>query len=101
MTSVDCCPACGGRRFRPFSFTVAAERNGDMHVAQTRCRDCDLVFSNPVAGPDELGRFYRAEYYEGHEQVNAKNQDLEQIIRDRALGEAEGLRGSVLPYVQG
>lgn len=71
-----------------------------MHFAQTRCRDCDLVFSNPVAEPDELERFYRASYYEDHEQVyNAHKPDLEQLIRDRARGEAEGLRGSVLPHV--
>jgi 2-polyprenyl-3-methyl-5-hydroxy-6-metoxy-1,4-benzoquinol methylase len=100
MKAVDRCPACDGRVFQPFSFTVESERNGAMHFAQTRCRDCDLVFANPVAEPDELERFYRAEYYEEHEQVyNANKPDLEQIIRDRALGEAEGLRRSVLPYV--
>ena len=100
MKAVDRCPACDGRHFQPFSLTVESERNGAMHFAQTRCRDCDLVFANPVAEPDELERFYRGEYYEDHERVyNADNPDLERIIRDRALGEAEGLRGSVLPYV--
>lgn len=100
MKNVERCPACGGGRFQPFSFTVESERNGDMHVAQTRCRDCDLVFTNPVASAADLERFYRSSYYEDHEQVyNANTPDLEQLIRDRARGEAAGLRGSVLPYI--
>jgi len=102
MKAVTRCPACDGGSFTPFSFTVESERNGAMHFAQTRCQDCDLVFSDPVAGPDELERFYREEYYEEVEQVyNANKPNLEQLVRDRARGEAEGLRGSVLPYVTG
>jgi predicted Zn-ribbon and HTH transcriptional regulator len=53
MKAVDRCPACDSHSFQPFSFTVESERNGAMHFAQTRCRDCDLVFANPVAEPDE------------------------------------------------
>ncbi len=85
MKAVTRCPACDGRSFTPFSFTVESERNGAVHFAQTRCQDCDLVLSNPVAGPDELERFYREEYYEEVEQVyNANKPNLEQLIRDRA-----------------
>lgn len=102
MKTVDLCPACGGTSFREFSFTVEAERNGDMHYGKTRCRDCDLVFTNPVAEADELERFYRTQYYEEHERVyNAYDPRLEQLIRDRARDEAKGLKGSVLPYVKG
>ena len=38
MKAVDRCPACDGRLFHPFSFTVESERNGAVHFAQTRCR---------------------------------------------------------------
>jgi 2-polyprenyl-3-methyl-5-hydroxy-6-metoxy-1,4-benzoquinol methylase len=102
MKAVDVCPACGGRSFRPFSLTVDAERGRDMHFAQTRCRDCDLVFSNPVADPDELEHFYTSSYYEDHEvEFNPARPDLEAIVRARGIVEADGLRRSVLPYTSG
>jgi 2-polyprenyl-3-methyl-5-hydroxy-6-metoxy-1,4-benzoquinol methylase len=100
MKAVVECPGCGGTSFRPFSFTIEAERGHDMHFAQTRCLDCDLVFSDPVADRDELERFYQSTYYEHLEpEYNPARPDLEEIVRARARGEAEGLRGSVLPYV--
>jgi 2-polyprenyl-3-methyl-5-hydroxy-6-metoxy-1,4-benzoquinol methylase len=102
MTVLDRCPSCDSGAVHPFAHTVEAERNGDMHYAQSRCRACDLVFSNPVADTGELERFYASDYYEDHEQVfNAHRSDLERLVRDRARGEAEGLRGSVLPHVGG
>lgn len=102
MKAVNVCPGCGGRRFRPFSFTVEAERGHDMHFAQTRCLDCDLVFSDPVADPDELARFYESWSYEDHEiEFNPARPDLEDVIRARGRYEADGLRGSVLPYKSG
>ena len=102
LRTVERCPACSGTSFKPFSYTVEAERNRHMHFAQTWCRHCDLVFSNPVASPADLENFYRSQYYEEHEQVyNAHRPDIEQIIRDRARGEARGLRQSVIPYVAG
>jgi 2-polyprenyl-3-methyl-5-hydroxy-6-metoxy-1,4-benzoquinol methylase len=100
VNAVERCPGCGGRSFRPFAFTVEAERGRDMHFAQTRCRDCDLVFSDPVAGPDDLQRFYDSTYYEDLErEFNPARPDIEAIVRARAAGEAVGLRESVLPYV--
>ena len=73
-----------------------------MHFAQTRCLDCDLVFSDPVADPDELARFYESSYYEDHEiEFNPARPDLEDLIRARGRYEADGLRGSVLPYKSG
>jgi 2-polyprenyl-3-methyl-5-hydroxy-6-metoxy-1,4-benzoquinol methylase len=102
MKSLDHCPSCGGTSLRPFAWTVESERNGDMHYGQTRCRDCDLVFSNPVAEAEELDRFYRTEYYEEHERVyKAHDPNIERLVRDRARHEADGLKGAVLPYVQG
>ena len=102
MKAVVACPACGGQSLRPFSLTVEEERHGAMHFSQTRCRDCDLVFSDPVADPAELRRFYESSYYETHERVfNPARSDLEEIVRERGRAEADGLRASVLPYVSG
>jgi hypothetical protein len=69
MKAVDRCPACDGHFFQPFSFTVESERKGAMHFCAARCRDCDLVFANPVAEPDEVERFYRADATRSTEQV--------------------------------
>jgi 2-polyprenyl-3-methyl-5-hydroxy-6-metoxy-1,4-benzoquinol methylase len=102
MTGLTACPSCGSRSLRAFAFTVPAERHGDMHVAQTRCRDCDLVFSNPVAEADDLARYYNSAYYE--EATNEYNPDtpnLEASVRARVAAEEEWLRRAVLPYVAG
>jgi SAM-dependent methyltransferase len=102
MNAVVECPGCGGGSFRPFSFTVDAERGRDMHFAQTRCLDCDLVFSNPVAERDELARFYETTYYEEHEpEYDISNPNLVEVVRARGRSEAVGLRASVLPYKTG
>jgi SAM-dependent methyltransferase len=102
MMTLTACPVCSSRSLKPFSFTVEAERAGAIHFAQSRCRSCDLVFSNPMAEQAELERYYRASYYEDHETVyNANRPDIETLVRERAIGEARGLRQSVLPYVQG
>jgi SAM-dependent methyltransferase len=100
MTTLTSCPSCGSTTLRPYSLTPAEERNGDMHYSQTRCRTCDLVFTNPVCDTGELERFYRGEYYEEHEaQYNAHDPRLEQLVRERAASEARGLAESVLPFV--
>jgi 2-polyprenyl-3-methyl-5-hydroxy-6-metoxy-1,4-benzoquinol methylase len=100
MRTLTACPSCGGDSLAPYSLTPVEERNGAMHFAQTRCRSCDLVFTNPVCDATELERFYQGEYYEDHEsEFNAHDPRLEQLIRDRAVGEAHGLKSSVLPYV--
>lgn len=102
MQTLSACPACRSTALRPFSNTVEAERNGAVHFAQSRCRACDLVFSNPVATDAALQQYYRTSYYEDHEAVyNAHRPDLVAVIRERARDEARGLRQSVLPYVKG
>jgi 2-polyprenyl-3-methyl-5-hydroxy-6-metoxy-1,4-benzoquinol methylase len=102
MITLTACPVCRSGSLRPFSYTVESERNGGIHFAQTRCRACDLVFSNPMADDRELEQYYRTTYYEDHESVyNANRPDIERLIRRRAGDEAEGLKESVLPYVKG
>lgn len=102
MHLVTACPGCGSTSIRSFSYTIESERQPrDMHFAQARCRTCDLVFSNPVAGSDELSAFYDSRYYEEHEPDYQPRPNLEAVVRQRAREEAEGLRTSVLPYVDG
>ena len=102
MKQLTACPSCGSRSLRAFAFTVPEERHGDMHVAQTRCRDCDLVFSNPVAEADDLARYYNSAYYEeATSEYNPDTPNLEASVRARVGPEAEWLRRAVLPYVDG
>jgi 2-polyprenyl-3-methyl-5-hydroxy-6-metoxy-1,4-benzoquinol methylase len=102
MKTLSACPVCDSTSLRPFSRTPETECAGAMHFAQSRCRDCDLVFSNPVADVAELEAFYTSSYYEDHEsEYNAHRPDIEELIRKRAEAEARGLRDSVLPYVKG
>jgi len=71
-----------------------------MHFAQSRCRKCDLVFSNPVVDQLELERFYVTQYYEQEERrYNANSPDLERLVLHRACQELEGLKNIVIPYV--
>jgi SAM-dependent methyltransferase len=100
VTPLDACPGCRSDDLEPFSFTVPEERGRDIHFAQTRCRRCDLVFSNPMADEGELESFYRTEYYEHHErEYNADDPHLELMVRQRARREAEGLRRTVVPFM--
>lgn len=71
-----------------------------MHFAQSRCRNCDLVFSNPVVDQLELECFYGDQYYEHEEhRYNANSPDLERLVLERARQEVEGLKSIVVPYV--
>lgn len=102
MRTLSACPSCGSASLQPFAFTVEAERHHDVHVAQSRCRTCDLVFSNPVAAERELARFYASSYYEEHEpEYDASQPGTEALVRARGEAEARGLRQTVLPFVSG
>ena len=100
MKILNFCPVCTASTIKPYSFTIESERAGAIHYSQSYCPKCDLVFSNPVAAPEELESFYSSHYYEEVEVFyNTKQPGIENKIRDRAKDEAEGLKKSVLPYV--
>ncbi len=100
MKRLESCPVCGYRKIWPYSFTVNEEREDALHFSQSYCKKCDLVFSNPMADREELYRFYVAHYYEEIEQVyNVKFPDIESLILKRVVGEKEGLKRIVIPYV--
>src|SRR3989338_9408184 len=101
MKHLKACPVCGEAKFRPYSFTVKAERAKAVHFAQSHCRRCDLVFSNPVASEEELKVLYAEEYYELHEKVfRVDSPELEHDVRVRSELGVETLRTIVMPYVK-
>ena len=100
MKRLTVCPSCGGRSFRPYSFTPEGERTKSLHYSQSHCTQCDLVFSDPVAEPAELEAFYNSVYYEEIENVyHARRPDLKTLVQKRVEETARGLSGMVLPYV--
>ncbi|MEO8192477.1 MAG: class I SAM-dependent methyltransferase [Gemmatimonadales bacterium] len=48
---------------RPWGLSVGP---GRLHYSQSVCRDCGLVFSNPVCDWGELEEFYRDDYWQSH-----------------------------------
>ena len=102
MRPLTACPGCGATSIRAFSSTPIHERNGDIHYAQSHCRRCDLVFSNPVAEPEDLERYYRSSYYQECGPLYAREDPgLDDMIAAWERDEAAGLQESVLPYVSG
>lgn len=100
MQTLTACPACGSQSLLSYACTVPAQRANTMHFAQSRCRNCDVVFSNPVVEQFELERFYGDQYYEHKEhRYNANSPDLEKLVLQRAGQEVEGLKSIVVPYV--
>jgi SAM-dependent methyltransferase len=100
VKQLTACPSCGSQSLRAFAFTVPEERSGDMHVGQTRCRACDLVFSNPVAEAEDLARYYDAAYYEeAQREYNPDTPGLEASVRGRVAAEMAWLHKAVVPHV--
>lgn len=63
MKLLIACPNCDSSDVRPWSRTARVTR---LHYAQSRCRSCGLVFSNPVCERVDLEGYYRKEYWESH-----------------------------------
>ncbi len=62
MQEVERCPLCDSTRLAPHGACTRTERT--LHFAQVRCRDCDLLISQPQASLDEMDRYYREVYYQ-------------------------------------
>lgn len=102
MKALNACPACGSTKTRSYSLVSESERPGSIHFSQSHCNCCDVVFSNPVAEPEELAQFYQDEYYQNVETVfSATAPDLREKVLARAAEAEEGLRRMVLPYKAG
>lgn len=63
MRYLRACPACGATGFVPFGYSIS---EGAPHCAQSRCLDCDVVFSNPQCTPKSLAQYYGDSYWETH-----------------------------------
>ena len=89
MTTIIECPGCGGQRFRP-SRSRSRPSAGATCISHRPAVSTRSVFSNPMAEPAELERFYGSSYYEDHEiEFNPSRPDLEDVIRARGRREAE------------
>jgi 2-polyprenyl-3-methyl-5-hydroxy-6-metoxy-1,4-benzoquinol methylase len=60
---LDACPECRSTRIRPFAYSISP---GATHCAQSRCRECTLVFANPQLLPRSLSKYYGSSYWESH-----------------------------------
>lgn len=57
---------CGNCRFGVLETWAATVSGSAMHVTQSRCRRCGLVFANPIATDAYVRRYYSSRYYEEH-----------------------------------
>ena len=60
MLKIDTCPICNSNHLIAYAMKHTA---GFPHIARTQCKDCEMVFANPMATLDELNNFY-SNYYE-------------------------------------
>lgn len=99
MKQLQECPVCSSEDFYPYSFVPEQARGDGLHFSQSRCRRCDLVFSNPVAELSDIESFYKHCYYRKVEAVyNMSQPDIEEKILARAVDAGEGLCQMILPY---
>jgi SAM-dependent methyltransferase len=61
MRVVLTCPICEQDDFSPYWMLKAPEKGG-VHTSMYRCGSCGLLVSNPMAGPEDLDKFYNSYY---------------------------------------
>ncbi len=64
MVTLTACPLCGGTRLTPRTWSSPSP--GFLHHAQASCDRCGLLLAQPRATPEQIARFYQAEYYGTH-----------------------------------
>jgi 2-polyprenyl-3-methyl-5-hydroxy-6-metoxy-1,4-benzoquinol methylase len=62
MIRVTSCPVCGATDLVPFAASPLLQ--DQLHFAQVRCSECDLLIAQPQATADEMERYYRHHYYQ-------------------------------------
>ena len=71
MLKIDSCPICNSNHLIAYAMKHTA---GFPHIARTQCKDCEMVFANPMATLDELNHFYSNYYEKGNfEALEYKN----------------------------
>jgi len=61
LDTVEECPVCGGRSFRPFAISDG--------LAIQRCRECTLIFTNPRIPEEQTRRFFELEYLDADQRI--------------------------------
>lgn len=85
MEILDKCPVCGSSDLKHYldveDHSVSREK-----FRLQECADCQLVFTNPRPGPDEIGKYYASTDYISHTNSKAGLMNRAyQIARDRAI----------------
>ena len=71
MLKIDSCPICNSKNLIAYAMKYT---EGFPHIARTKCKDCEMVFANPMATLDELNNFYSNYYEKGNfEALEYKN----------------------------
>lgn len=75
MKIIESCPICNSYNLATYSMKFSA---GFPHISRTKCKNCNLVFANPMSNAEELNTFY-ANYYEkgNFEALAYKNKTIE------------------------
>ena len=63
MTILNACPICKSEHLSPYSMKYTAQFP---HISRTKCKECGIVFANPVANEEELNEFYKNYYDKGN-----------------------------------
>jgi 2-polyprenyl-3-methyl-5-hydroxy-6-metoxy-1,4-benzoquinol methylase len=66
------CDLCGGTRFRSLSFYYELE---GQRLQGTECRDCSLMFLDPLPTFEQLERLYGKEYFTDRANYNREEKD--------------------------
>ena len=63
MKLLNCCPICKSNQIAPYSMKFQLDFP---HLSRTICKDCKIVFANPVSTEEELNTFYTNYYDKGN-----------------------------------
>ena len=81
------CPFCGSESLK--GFAIDTYRKGP-HISRVQCRECQLVFANPMADSQELADYYTNYYDKEHyEAFDYRNLILDHFHRIAALSGTE------------
>jgi hypothetical protein len=93
LTPLNACPACGGIYLVP-SETI----HKPYRLVYSRCRDCNLIFMNPMPRQAWYDRFYASAFWEGKSGANPDKELRAQLGKeaDRAHAVVDFLSGATL-----
>jgi len=83
MKILSTCPICKSEHLSPYSMKYTPHFP---HISRTQCKDCSIVFANPVADYEELNEFYKNYYDKGN--FGSLQYKQKTIIQFEALAKA-------------